>query len=110
MKQANIANGPQQVNNGSALPYSLLSKRVTAQWRGVMADFLRPSPQLNAEMPDTAVIRVDQLHALAGLLSLGEVAEQFSDLSTVAQVSIFWSVRGRARRHTRSIDANGDCA
>ncbi|MBB5503354.1 hypothetical protein HDG37_007594 [Paraburkholderia sp. MM5384-R2] len=40
-------------------------------------------------MPDTAVIRVDQLHALAGLLSLEEVAEQFSALSTVAQVSIF---------------------
>ncbi|WP_262420131.1 hypothetical protein [Paraburkholderia sp. 31.1] len=39
--------------------------------------------------PDTAVIRVDQLHALAGLLSLEEVAERFSALSTVAQVSIF---------------------
>ncbi|CAE6700523.1 hypothetical protein R69927_03267 [Paraburkholderia domus] len=54
-----------------------------------MADFSCASPQQDATTPDTAVIRVDQLHALAGLLSLEEVAEQFSDLSTVAQVSIF---------------------
>ncbi|SDQ43616.1 hypothetical protein SAMN05443245_1371 [Paraburkholderia fungorum] len=38
---------------------------------------------------DTAVIRVDQLQALAGLLSQEEVAEQFSDLLTGVQVSIF---------------------
>ncbi|MCC8401404.1 hypothetical protein LJ655_05760 [Paraburkholderia sp. MMS20-SJTN17] len=49
----------------------------------------RIDAQRDAAMPDTAVIRVDQLYALAGLLSLEEVAEQFSDLSTVARVSIF---------------------
>ncbi|APA84054.1 hypothetical protein BJG93_00540 [Paraburkholderia sprentiae WSM5005] len=54
-----------------------------------MPDFLNASVQPDTAMPDTVVIRVDQLHALTGLLSLEEVAEQFSDLSTVAQVSIF---------------------
>ena len=54
-----------------------------------MADFSYAFLQRDAAMPDAAVIRVDQLHALAGLLSLEEVAEQFSGLSTVAQVSIF---------------------
>ncbi|MGF6369733.1 hypothetical protein OKW40_002483 [Paraburkholderia sp. RAU6.4a] len=54
-----------------------------------MPDFLNASAQPDTAMPDTAVIRVDQLHALAALLSLEEVAEQFSALSTVAQVSIF---------------------
>ncbi|MBB5409460.1 MULTISPECIES: hypothetical protein [unclassified Paraburkholderia] len=54
-----------------------------------MPDSLNASAQPDMAMPDTAVIRVDQLHALAGLLSLEEVAEQFSALSTVAQVSIF---------------------
>ncbi|RFU46873.1 hypothetical protein D0B32_17470 [Paraburkholderia sp. DHOC27] len=38
---------------------------------------------------DTAVIRVDQLQALSGLLSIEEVAEQFAGLSMVAQASIF---------------------
>ncbi|CAE6854329.1 hypothetical protein R69927_02245 [Paraburkholderia domus] len=54
-----------------------------------MTDISCASPQRHAATPDTAVIRIDQLHALAGLLSLEEVAEQFSDLPTVAQVSIF---------------------
>lgn len=54
-----------------------------------MADFLSASAQPDSAMPDTAVIRVDQLHALAGLLSLEEVAEHFAGLSTGAQVSIF---------------------
>ncbi|MDH6150599.1 MULTISPECIES: hypothetical protein [Paraburkholderia] len=54
-----------------------------------MPDFLNASAQPDIAMPDTVVIRVDQLHALAALLSLEEVAEQFSALSTVAQVSIF---------------------
>ncbi|ADG17766.1 MULTISPECIES: hypothetical protein [Paraburkholderia] len=54
-----------------------------------MADFLHSSAQRDSATPDTAVIRIDQLHALAGLLSLEEVAEQFAGLSTVAQVCIF---------------------
>ncbi|MDH6153102.1 MULTISPECIES: hypothetical protein [Paraburkholderia] len=54
-----------------------------------MPDFLNASVQPDTAMPDTAVILVDQLHALAALLSLEEVAEQFSGLSTVAQVCIF---------------------
>jgi hypothetical protein len=49
-----------------------------------MADFLHASAQQNAVTADTAVIRVDQLHALAALLSLEEVVEQFSALSPVA--------------------------
>ncbi|MGF6261677.1 hypothetical protein OKW49_002578 [Paraburkholderia youngii] len=35
-----------------------------------MADFLHSSAQRDSATPDTAVIRIDQLHALAGLLSL----------------------------------------
>ncbi|MBB5467241.1 hypothetical protein HDG32_003361 [Paraburkholderia sp. CI2] len=38
---------------------------------------------------DAAVIRVDQLQALASLLSLEEVAEQFAGLSNTAQVALF---------------------
>ncbi|HZZ05214.1 hypothetical protein [Paraburkholderia sp.] len=45
--------------------------------------------QTAAQTLDVAVIRVDQLRALAGLLSLEEVTEQFADLSILAQVSIF---------------------
>ncbi|WP_322107079.1 hypothetical protein [Paraburkholderia sp. J41] len=54
-----------------------------------MADFLHASTQQDAVTADAAVVRVNQLHALAELLSLEEVVEQFSALSTVAQVSIF---------------------
>ncbi|MGF6636187.1 hypothetical protein [Paraburkholderia sp. MM6662-R1] len=38
---------------------------------------------------DKAIIRVDQLQALASLLSLEEVAEQFAGMSTTAQVALF---------------------
>ncbi|MBB5458692.1 hypothetical protein [Paraburkholderia sp. Cpub6] len=38
---------------------------------------------------DAAIVRLDQLHALAGLLSLEEVAEQFAGMSTTAQVALF---------------------
>ncbi|WP_231337641.1 hypothetical protein [Paraburkholderia sprentiae] len=54
-----------------------------------MPDFLNASVQPDTAMPDTAVICVDQLHALAGLLSLEEVVEQCSAPSTVPKVSIF---------------------
>ncbi|NML99183.1 hypothetical protein HHL24_14700 [Paraburkholderia sp. RP-4-7] len=54
-----------------------------------MAKFLHPDRQQNDAAFDAAVIRVDQLQALAGLLSLEEVAEQFSGLDLVGQVSIF---------------------
>jgi hypothetical protein len=36
---------------------------------------------------DAAVILVDRLQAMAALLSLEEVAEQFCDLSAIAEVS-----------------------
>lgn len=59
-----------------------------------MADFSYAFLQRDAAMSDAVVIRVDQLHALAGLLSLEEAAEHFSELSTVAQVSIFGLFEG----------------
>lgn len=75
-----------------------------------MADFLRASRQRNAATPDNAVIRVDQLHALAGLLSLEEVAEQFSDLPTVVQVSIFGLFEDALADMRACINANGSYA
>lgn len=55
-----------------------------------MAEFLNDERrQPDAAVVDAAVIRVDQLHALAGLLSLEEVAEQFSGMPTTAQVALF---------------------
>ncbi|WP_243856549.1 hypothetical protein [Paraburkholderia sp. BL6665CI2N2] len=57
--------------------------------RETLIDLLHADRQQNDAAFDAAVIRVDQLQALAGLLSLEEVAEQFTGLDTVGQVSIF---------------------
>lgn len=54
-----------------------------------MAELLDADRRQDDAAFDAVVIRVDQLHALAGLLSPEEVAEHFADLSTGAQVSIF---------------------
>ena len=43
----------------------------------------------DTDATDRAIIRVDQLQALAGLLRLEEVVEQFASLSTTAQVALF---------------------
>lgn len=54
-----------------------------------MADRLLVDRRLDDAAFDIAVILVDQLQALAGLLSLEKVAEQFTGLDPVEQVSIF---------------------
>lgn len=47
------------------------------------------SPILPEPALDIAVIRIDRVHALASLVSLGEVAEQFTSLELPGQVAIF---------------------
>ncbi|CAE6781702.1 hypothetical protein [Paraburkholderia haematera] len=54
-----------------------------------MTEFLHADRQQDCTPFDAAVIRMDQLRSLAGLLSLEEVSEQFSELSTLAQILIF---------------------
>ncbi len=55
-----------------------------------MAEFLNAGrQQSHADALDTAVIRVDQLQALASLLSLEEVASEFAGLEVSGQVAIF---------------------
>ncbi|MDR5749861.1 MULTISPECIES: hypothetical protein [unclassified Caballeronia] len=54
-----------------------------------MAEFLHADRQRDDALFDAAVIRVDQLPALAGLLSLEEVAEQFAGLTVAGKIAIF---------------------
>ncbi|MGF6610635.1 hypothetical protein OKW45_005557 [Paraburkholderia sp. WSM4175] len=54
-----------------------------------MSNLARTQQESSMTELDAAVIRVDQLQALASLLSLEEVAEQFAGLSTTAQVALF---------------------
>ncbi|MGF6698349.1 uncharacterized protein YdiU (UPF0061 family) [Paraburkholderia sp. MM5496-R1] len=54
-----------------------------------MSNLARTQQESSMTELDAAVIRVDQLQALASLLSLEEVAEQFAGMSTTAQVALF---------------------